>query len=343
MDQYIGACLRMNNNYSDNDDWGAIVDYNTTTVIPQTLRLEPTTSEEKKDDRHRAIDHIDIDDIKSCDISSMLDLCLLEKASLIAKNLKFQFTKRHDENLETFMRWMISSLDWLNCVMTELARRSNQQAVEAPQRPMSKNRLKKQTSISRNSYKFCEFGASCRFNYGMDVSNSTVKTEHCEIKIQESKQNDGKIHGCYSQHYVFALVSRDIVEVLRYIVSSRDVNYLSGLIKTNEILEMIKSPNQTGGSTINNMHIEPVTTVTAINTVNNGKAVRATPLSDAEIGEIRTSINTITYVINHMYDELANLKTNNQACYENYESHTNNYRGKVIKKRSKEVKNNLSN
>jgi hypothetical protein len=41
---------------------------------------------------------------------------------------------------------------------------------------------------------------------------------------------------------------------------------------------------------------------------------------DIQIKEVITSINTITYVINHMYNELVDLKNNNQIGYDYYKN-----------------------
>src|SRR5579872_1240488 len=126
-----------------NNDWGEIVDHITfdddlfTDANIESKRYmlhEVSIDSEKKekcekDVRQKILDHVDIEDIKFLDIKSKEDLELLEKASMIAKNLKFQFNKRHEEDNNKFMIWMNTSLIWLNNVMNELAKRNNQPLV----------------------------------------------------------------------------------------------------------------------------------------------------------------------------------------------------------------------
>lgn len=218
---------------------------------------------EKKEEKQKLVEHVDIEDIKLVDVKNINDLNLLEKSSMIAKNLKFQFNKRHDDDKIKFVKWMTQSLEWLRDVMYELSARTFQLKIDdletqtlSPKSSISLSQEdqnntqtnKKIQNISRNSYKFCEFGHTCRFNYD-------------------------KTQKCYAQHYVFNLVHLDIVDILGYIAN-----------------------------------------------------IDITCCRAQDMSEIKTSINTITYVINHMSEELNQLKITSPQCYADYENRLYRFR-----------------
>lgn len=215
-------------------------------------------------------DYIEIDDVLPDDITKISDLNLLEKSTAISKNLKFQFNKRLEENKNKFISWMIKSLEWIKNVMCELAFR-NGQAVQ------QNNIIKKTDTISRNSYMFCEFGSTCRFNYSKDQK-------------------------CYGQHYVYNLVYFDILDTLKYI------RYIE---INNNTANIVSSQCQKGKSEENKY-----------------------------MQEIKTSVNTITYVINHMYDELFHVKDINPKIFKEYENKTIKFKSIVnikFKSRKKQL------
>ena len=256
---------------TNNNDWGEIVDHNifcdNNILDPHAQNhisqseLKPTNSNGSlineydhdhfnKENTIKIFDHIDIEDVKSLDVKSLSDLILLEKSSLIVKNIKFQFNKRCNEDKDTFIKWLGTSLLWLN-----MATRNKQEITSYSDIPINKeftSQINKESTISRASYKFCEFGHNCRFNYS----------------IKEK---------CYAQHFVFSHISQDISSVIDFIIEDYETVKLRQITNNNDL------------------------------------------------NEIKTSINTITYVINHMYDELLQLKNINHQYYENYEKRVYNF------------------
>ena len=97
-----------------------------------------------------------------------------------------------------------------------------------------KHKNTESNSISRSSYKFCNYNFECQYNY-----------------------NIKKHLGCFAQHYVHNLVYADIDSLKKFIISNKS--------KFNIIL----------------------------------------------LDQIKKSINTITFVINHMFDELKNAQKYN--------------------------------
>lgn len=167
------------------------------------------------------------------------DIMMLEKTSLYTKKIKHQFGKKIDNCDELFITWFTESLELLRDIMFELSNRNSQSInLNQDKKPQSGQK----SSITRNSYKFCEFGYGCKFNY-------------------EKKQK------CHAHHFVFNMVYLDIIDILEYI---------STVFLNNKTI------------TLNDMN------------------------------EIKTSVNTITYVLNHMHDELSQLKTMKPECYQNY-------------------------
>lgn len=179
-------------------------------------------------------------------IKTMSDVDLLERSSMLAKNLKFQFNKKCDNDREIFIKWLLASLKYLCESMFELSGRNLQPITVYPitvypitydSTPQKQSRM-----ISRTSYKFCEYGHLCKFNYDKDLK-------------------------CYAQHFVYNMVHHDIVEITNYLMR---IN-----LKESETID---------------------------------------------VNEIKTSINTITFVINHMYDELTQLAATRVNCYDNYQN-----------------------
>jgi hypothetical protein len=283
-------------NEDDDENWNDIMEEtakiinNNDSFIPKDNIVRKSSINNKnkfEETKQSAIEHIDIDDIYTSDITTCDDLNLLEKSSMIAKNLKFQFNKRYNENSNTFMIWMMKSLVWLKNIMYELATRNYQIDDKISNTDKEFNIFNDSlinTSFNpsngvpimqRNSYMFCEFGSTCRFNYNIDQK-------------------------CYAQHYVYNLVYLDVLDILNYIVCMRRTNGTSYII-----------------------------------------------IEDQDMIEIKISINTITYVINHMYDELSHLKITNSEWYQNYEKRiygnkfTSTLKNKSVKRKNSESSNNL--
>jgi hypothetical protein len=208
------------------------------------------------------------------------DIVILEKTSLFAKKIKHLLNKisnhqpiitsdRSNKSDQQSIDWLIDSLELLRDVMVGLSDKHMQpigatakdkptqdkptQDKPTQDKPTQEKTSQNKISITRNSYKFCEYGYECRFNY-------------------EMKQK------CHVHHFVFNLVYLDIMDILGYISKI--------------------------SSTENPLDIE----------------------------EIKTSINTITYVLNHMHDELLQLKKMRPMCYQNYIDGKYNFNSTLHKK-----------
>lgn len=178
-------------------------------------------------------------------IDELIDIEILKSASLVARSLKYRVTKKMSDDQKSALNWIIQSAGWLLDSMQIMTTRLSQ--IIDVDEDLDKNREVKKSddTIGRNSYKFCEFGHNCTFNYSSSQSASK--------------------RDCYSQHYVYPLVKSDIENLIDHI-ASRITNNESVIIK-----------------------------------------------------EIVTSINTITYVINHMYNELNELIKTDEKTYKRYD------------------------
>jgi len=215
-------------NSSTLGDWtDDLNESNSTDLTVYTSSFVCKSNKDKKEEK-RPVDNCVTVNLDRTELDTMTDIEILEKTTLIAKNLKFQLVKKYEDNNETCVKWLLEYLDILKDGMTELSIRNSQNHIN------TKNESKKK-GIMRNSYKFCEYGCLCKFNYEQG-------------------------YRCYSQHYVYGLVCQDILGITDY-------------IKNNVI----------------------------------------------DVNEIKTSINTITYVINHMFEELSYLKSNYPQKYSKYE------------------------
>jgi hypothetical protein len=208
--------------HNDKDDWMSIIENdNGSDSIKKTLS--------RCEDMHNNLPNHTND--QSDDIRNIDDFHLLERASMSAKNIKFQFNKNYDANEKSFIEWITTSLERLIDICFELANRNEQPII------VSTVQQKKTDHLFRNSYKFCEYGYMCKFTY----------------------DNQQK---CYAQHFVYNLVHMDLIEALNYITTNYSNNSMC-------------------------------------------------------LNELKTSINTITFVINHMYNEMSNLKNKRHHIYQN--------------------------
>lgn len=254
------------------DDWINIMDQKSDHVDKEIIQFknnfvrnnDDKTQISKKDEKQKIITDFVNNKIKVENYEKIDDIELLEKAVMLAKNTKFQINKKFDSNNQKNINMIIDILVILKNIIFEIKIR-NLQFVKI---------INKSSEISRNSYKFCQYGHMCRFNYTLNKK-------------------------CYAHHFVYDLVCQDINDILQY-------------IKMNH--EDKKIDQQ----------------------------------------EIKISINTITYVINHMYDELCNLKKENPENYEKYKDRkynlnlldqqintiirTNNYTKNNIKNNTKKNK-----
>ena len=197
---------------------------------------------------------LDIQDIELSTTNTLEkfdDIEILKRSSLAARDLKFRIVNELSNDYDTAVNKIIEYVHWLKQSMIILSDRIGQKPLpsncddetRSDNSSDHKNELKDDyLSIGRNSYKFCDFGHSCSFNYSLEDRRD-----------------------CYSQHFVYPLILSDIQNLIDHILMD-DGSYNSN-VQTKEVI---------------------------------------------------TSINTITYVINHMYNELADLKKNNQIGYSYY-------------------------
>lgn len=72
-----------------------------------------------------------------------------------------------------------------------------------------------QSSSFRSSYKFCEHGISCKYNYG-----------------NISKKNTGNYKGCFKQHFVYDLLLSDIKATIKIINDHEKMEEITKSINT---------------------------------------------------------------------------------------------------------------
>lgn len=218
---------KTNNNSDTINDWENIIeDSNDITTITNSF-IYNSNSNNKTIKNNKIIIKEDINEIKDIDINCADDIIILEKLVIIIRDVKNNLYRKFEVNYNTFINWLLIYLEWIEKAILELANRNKQKITN------NNNDI-----IMRNSYKFCEYGYDCKYNYS-----------------EKSK--------CYAQHYVFNLVYSDIYNTINYVKKN----------KNNKLID---------------------------------------------IDNIRITINTTTYVINHMYNELVKLKKMKPEIYNNY-------------------------
>jgi hypothetical protein len=138
-------------------------------------------------------------EIMNIDYTKISDVKLLEYQSFIANKLK-QYVSCTEIDIESKSN-MLNELKWLSKSSNYLAKKYNQKELSHSRKHYS--------NIPRNSYKFCNFGYTCKYN--------------------SNKQK------CYGQHFVFNLIKSDIDEVIYYLESIGDINMKEICISLNTI------------------------------------------------------------------------------------------------------------
>jgi hypothetical protein len=249
-----------NTHMDDELDWGTMAMPTEKKVIfnqnanPYLINISSNYDEE--DDESENAELLDIDTIR--DLS---DLDILKKSAIVARDLKFQVMRKYNANENETIDWILESIYWVKQNMEILSKRISQLYPDCDKNDDNNSdqecNEKELETICRNSYKFCDFGHTCTFNYSL------------------SEKRD-----CYSQHFVYPLVLSDIQNLIDHIVMDDGITNDNILIK-----------------------------------------------------EVVTSINTITYVINHMFNEIDALKKENNVGYTYYQERKLNL--KCITKNSK--------
>ena len=194
--------------------------------------------------------HLNVGEIMSLDISQLTEIQLMEYQNYITSQLRKYFKQCSDKGEEIDYDLHLSKVFWIGEVSKYFSNKYNLKLTAHRVKMISEL-----NSIPRSSYKFCEYGNECTYNY-----------------------NNGK-EKCNSQHFVHNLIYADIMSLYQYLL----------------IGQMIKKK---------------------LNMV-----------------DIIKSINTISYVINHMYEELYLLSLYNP-------NKTMQIKTKIINKNNKNNKKN---
>lgn len=169
---------------------------------------DPTQSHSEK--------YIDIDNLLTCKYDELSDSNIMEYQTQIINYLRKQIkNKIIISDLLVKLNWLIETSKYLS---------------EKLKLQIFQHKNGGTNSVSRSSYKFCNYNFECQFNYNLK--------KYC---------------GCYAQHYVHNLVYADLESLKMYVLN-------------------------------NEISIE------------------------CKIEEIKKSINTSSFVIGHMHDELKNAQ-----------------------------------
>lgn len=141
---------------------------------------EPVVKEPKK---------FDIDTIESIDINSADDITILETqrdTSEFLRNYALYYN-RHSLNDTFDDKFFLQKLKWLASSSAHLSKKLHMTRLE--------HQYTGADNIPRSSYKFCDYGADCEYNYG---------------------DKKGRSKGCIAQHFVHNAVNADINILIDY-------------------------------------------------------------------------------------------------------------------------------
>lgn len=154
------------------------------------------------------LESLNIKNIVSLGFNDVSDEFLLCNMTLIAYSIKKQLKQHIDSRYkeEFSILELIEKLEWAYDLTKYF---SNKLKL-----PKINHNYNKNSSIPRSSYKFCDFGKDCEYNY-----------------------NHKKYSGCYAQHFVYNFISADLFALIDYIKSFKDYTK----IKYNEVLTCINT------------------------------------------------------------------------------------------------------
>ena len=280
---------------------------------------------------NKVSEHIDIETIKLRDITTLADIILLEDASMIAKNLKFQLNKRYAEDAKTTIIWMVISLTWLYDVMIELSKRNNQQLIYPEITHIDTEKLLHELQLiylkneHHNIEKQDDTVSSLKTNgTNRDVEIFTSQNNLSIDRMLECKHNKTEDKLWKRTFFFNKGDQKRKYNIKKYCSISRN-SYKFCEFGCTCMFNYDKNEICYAQHYVFNLVAQDIIEVLYYMSIYH--------IKNDEMNEIKTSINTITYVINHMHEELSQLKVTNQKNYENYEKRIYKYRSNGKKKK----------
>jgi hypothetical protein len=197
-------------------------------VEKQMSSIIENEEDEDEDEQKRDI-HLNVGEIMALDITQLTETQIMQYQNYITSQLRKYFKQCLDKDENIDYELHLPRIHWIGEVSKYFSNKYNLKCTF--------HRVKMTVdskSIPRSSYKFCEYGSECTYNY-----NSNTKEK------------------CHSQHFVHNLIYADIISLYQYLLIGQT---------TNKKLDMI---------------------------------------------DVLKSMNTISFVINHMYEEMSLLSLYN--------------------------------
>ena len=173
---------------SYNNDWASLIE---TELNIDDKILKNINNQENKKTIIASAESLPINDILSLDFRTLETVKMIEYQNIIANNLKKFLKQCTNENIESH----ITKLKWLSNVNDYLNKKLNL--------PEITTKSSVNNSITRSSYKFCEYSYNCEYNY---------------------PKNAKKIRGCYKQHYVYNFLKADVDSIILHLIKAKENN-----------------------------------------------------------------------------------------------------------------------
>ena len=257
-DLYIDEVSEINNIFNNSinssilNSWADLVNNEMGNSIIEK-QMSSIIENENDNDKEKKEIHLSVGEILAIDITKITETQLMEYQNYLTSQLRKYFKQCLDKNEEIDYELHLPRIHWIGEVSKYFSNKYNLK--------FSFHRVKMNVdskSIPRSSYKFCEYGNECVFNYDPDSKDK-----------------------CHSQHFVHNILYADIISLYQYLLIG----------KTSQV------------------HLD--------------------------INEILKSINTISFVINHMYEEIYLLSLYNPNKTMQIKKNTK----KTIHKNNKKQKN----
>jgi hypothetical protein len=204
------------------NSWADLMDDVLKTSITDTLLSSMTKDDDKSKDHIIKNDILTIGEIISLDPSLLSLSKILEYQKIIINQIKKYIRQIVDKNKKEPSKENINDiilhipkLEWIEKGSKYLSAHNN-----LPNCAHEIHFDIEQGSISRSSYKFCEFNYKCEFNY--------------------PKRPNKNIRSCFSQHYVHNILNADINSVISYLNYVKEHNLK---INYNEVTICINTLN----------------------------------------------------------------------------------------------------
>ena len=186
--------IYIDSNLKKSDSWACLMDnVLSQSIIDTVLSNSCQNVKDHKDDKNLGNDTLTISEIIVMKPDDLSIENILQYNKIIINQIK-KYMKQCETSSKFDVGLHLSKLEWIETTSKFLSIKYSMPDVSHSQHfDINTN------TISRSSYKFCDFNYKCEFNYPQITLNKNIK------------------RGCFAQHYVYNYLNADVNAVISYL------------------------------------------------------------------------------------------------------------------------------